>query len=173
MTIRAIIALVLLALSAWSGWALRGDHEDAQRLRELQAAQVRLDEARALGDKLTIDLEQAKREIRTVTVEVVREIPKVTTVYVERPGDAPAPIPPAVLTWGFVGLWDNALRTDLPDAASEPAGAASGARIARAPVDTPDLLANHAVNAAGYAECRRQLNALIDWHEGQAGAIAR
>lgn len=168
MAARIVIALVLLALSAWSGWALRGDHEDARRLRELEAAQVKLDEAKALGDRLALDLEQARREIRTVTVEVVREIPKVTTVYVEKPNDTPRPIPPAVLTWGFVGLWDRALRPDLPDATSEPAGASGGARIARAPVDTPDLLANHAVNAAGYAECRRQLNALIDWHEGQA-----
>lgn len=165
-TVRAIIALVLLALSAWGGWSLRGDHEDARRLRELKAAQVKLDEARALGDKLTLDLEQAKREIRTVTVEVVREVPKVTTVYVERPGDAPAPIPPAVITWGFVSLWDRALRPDLSDATGGTPSAAGRAEIARAPVDAPDLLANHAINAAGYAECRRQLNALIDWHEG-------
>lgn len=169
MTIRLVVALVVLALASWGGWEWRGSVDNAERLEALQAAQKQADEARAAGDKLAAELEQARRQIRTVEVEVVREIPKVTTVYVEKPSDPIIrPIPAAVLTWGFVGLWDRALRPDLPDAASGPAGAASGARIARAPADTPDLLANHAVNAAGYAECRRQLNALIDWYEGQA-----
>lgn len=168
----AILAAVVLwgasaGFAYYEGWARRGDHEAAQQLKTEREWQAKVEAERKRGDALALDLEAEKRNIKTVTVEVIKEVPKVTTVYVEKPGEAPKPIPPAVYTWGFVGLWNDALAARLPGAAGEPAGAAGAADLARAPIDSPDLLENHAVNAGKYAECRAQLNALIDWHEGK------
>ncbi|ATI15733.1 DNA-packaging protein [Bordetella phage vB_BbrM_PHB04] len=164
-----ILAGVLLVAALtggafYKGWDMRGDREAANQLKAQQKLQAEIDAQRARGDKLAADLELEKRNIKTVTVEVIKEVPKVTKVYVEKPGEPPKAIPPAVYTNGFVRVWDRALRPDLPAAAGEPAGPSGGADLARAPVDSPDILNNHAVNASQYAECRAQLNALItDW----------
>lgn len=78
---------------------------------------------------------------------------------------------------GFVGVWNAALSGEdpVPGAAGESAQAAAAARAAGAPSATSDdaILRNHIENARRFAECRDQLNALIDWWEGRpdAGAI--
>ena len=161
-----VLVLVVLAAALASGiaWKARGDREDARRLAELRALQAQMDEQRARADRIAADLEVARRDVRTVTVEVVKLIPSVTTVYVEKPGDAPRPIPDPVFTRGFVGLWNLALAGRLSDPASKPAGLPGAAdAIVRARVGTADILANHAENAGKHAECRAQLTALIDW----------
>lgn len=166
-----ILAAVLLlgSLLGWSfyeGWSMRGDREAANQLEAVRAWQAKLDAERVRGDKLAGELELEKRNIKTRIVEVVKEIPKVTTVYVEKPGEAPKTIPPAVYTTGYVRLWNNAL-TGLPVATSEPVGSTGGSDLARSNIDSPDLLTNHAINASKYAECRAELNKLIDWHQGK------
>lgn len=174
----AIIGALLLAIAlAWggyeTGWDKRGDHEAAIALKAKEAADKLLVVEKLRGDRLAGELETARREVRTVTVEVIKEIPKVTTVYVEVPGEPAKPIPPAVWTWGAVGMYNRALRPDLPVTASQFAYPAGATYLGRAPVDTPDVLAVHAENAGKYAECRIQLNTLIDWHEGRAAGATK
>lgn len=171
----AIIGALVLAISLagggyYQGWERRGDREAAIQLEKERQAARDLDNERKRGDVLAGELELAKREVRTVAVEVVKEIPKVTTVYIEVPGEAAKPIPPAVITFGAVRLYNRALRPDLPGTAGEFAYPSGATDATRAPVDTPDILAVHAENGAKYAECRAQLNALIDWHQGRKPA---
>lgn len=166
--IAGLIVSIGLAVGGYAaGWSQRGDHEAAIALKAKIAADAELDKERERGDALVVDLEAEKRNIKTVTVEVIKEIPKVTTVYVEVPGETPKIIPPAVITFGAVRLFNTALRPDLPASASEFAYPTGATDITRAKVDTPDILAVHAINAGKYAECRAQLNKLIDWHEGK------
>lgn len=163
----AAISVAVVVGSYWAGWSARGDREAARLLEEQKHYAELLEKERQRGDQLAVALEKEKQNIKTVSVEVVKEVPKVTTVYVERPGDAEKPIPPAVITWGTVRLYNRALRPDLPGTAGEFAYPPGRSDLARAPVDIPDILNNHVVNASKYAECRAQLNALIDWHEGR------
>lgn len=167
--IAGLVVSIGLAVGGYAaGWSQRGDHEAGIALKAKIAADAKLEEERKRGDALAIDLEGEKRNIKTVTVEVIKEIPKVTTVYVEVPGETPKIIPPAVVTFGTVRLFNVALRPDLPKTASEFAYPPGTTDITRARVDVPDILSVHAVNAAKYAECRAQLNKLIDWHEGKS-----
>lgn len=170
-----IIAILVALLGTGAGgygfgWKSRGDHDDAIALKVKKAADAELDKERERADALAGDLEQEKSNIKTVTVEVVKEIPKVTTVYVEKPNEAPRPIPAAVVVWGAVRLFNTALRPDLPETAVELAYPPGATDITRSPVDVPDILSVHAVNASKYAECRAQLNKLIDFELGKASA---
>jgi len=169
-----ILAGVLLVAALtggayYAGWDMRGDREAAKQLKAQQELQAEIDAQRERSNKLAAELELEKRNIKTVTVEVIKEVPKVTKVYVEKPGEPPKAIPPAVYTNGFVRLWNRALRPDLPASAGESAGAPGGADLAQAPIDSPDILNNHAGNAEQYAECRAQLNALISDWESRSG----
>lgn len=164
----AVLAVLGLTGGAYyAGWSMRGDREAANQLKAERVAAAKLEEERKRGDGLALELEQEKQNIKTVTVEVVKEVPKYTKVYVEKPGEDPKPIPAAVVTWGAVGLWNDALAGGLPDAPGKPARPAGATDLSRAPVDTPDLLTNEAINAGKWAECRATLNKLIDWHEGK------
>lgn len=194
----AIIGALLLAIGLagggyYEGWSQRGDHEtavaakakekaDAEKLAavekaakaredELKAAMSKAEDERKRGDLLAMDLEESKRRVRTVTVEVIKEVPTVTTVYKEAP-DAPAKaIPDAIFTVGFVRLYDRALAGELlPEATSKLADEAGGADLLRSGLTQAQLLNNHADNAGKAAECRKQLNKLIDWHEGKGAA---
>jgi hypothetical protein len=172
-----IAALVALIGSAgggfYKGWTMRGTQDDAKFALAQQKAehewQGRIDAANARGDQIAADLEKEKANVKTVTVTVVKYIPKVTTVYKDKPNAPAIPIPHGVYTWGFVRLLNDALdptvKHDVSQAAGVPAGEAASADIVRAPIDTPDVLGNAVENAGKYADCRAQLNALIDWHE--------
>lgn len=169
-----IVGLVMFAASCAGcftfGWATRGDHEDALRLKDHKAQSAEIAKERKRADGLAIELEAERRNVKTVTIEVVKEIPTVTTVYKEAPNAPIQPIPDPVYTIGFVRLWDRALSAGLPAATGEPADPARGSDLVRAPIGSGDILENHAVNAGKYAECRAQLNKLIDWHEGLAAS---
>jgi hypothetical protein len=162
-----MLAIAIAAGGYYEGWEMRGDHEAAVALKVKERADKALADERARGERLAADLEEEKRNVKTVTVEVVKEVPKVTTVYVEVPGEAPKAIPPAVITWGAVRLYNRALRPDLPGSAREFAYPPGGTDVTRAPVDTPDILSVHAENGGKYAECRAQLNKLIDFELGR------
>lgn len=161
------IAISLLAGSYYQGWRARGDREAAKQLQAQLKAAAELEKERARGDRLAYDLELEKQNIKTVTVEVIKEVPKVTKVYVEAESDEHKPIPPAVITWGAVRLFDRALQASDFASSSLNADASSGSDLARSPADIADILEVHSINAWQYAECRAQLNALIDWHHGK------
>lgn len=170
--IAALVAsIVISAGSYYAGWSQRGDHEAAIALKAKLVADANLKKAQDRADVLAVDLEAEKRNIKTVTIEVIKEIPKYTNVYIERGQDVtiepPKPIVPAVYTFGAVRLFNRALRPDLPASASEFAYPAGVTDITRADIDTKDILAVHAINAGRYAECRTQLNKLIDFELGK------
>ena len=174
----AIIGAILVAIALagggyYQGWEKRGDHEAAIALKAERAAAVKLAAEVKRADDLAGKLAVEKGTIHEVIVEVVKEIPKVTTVYVEVPGEIAKPIPPAVITFGAVRLFDRALRPDLPASAREFAYPAGATDATRSPADTPDVLNVHTVNAGRYAECRAQLNKLIDFELGRAGPAAQ
>jgi hypothetical protein len=163
-----LLAVALATGGFYEGWSMRGDHEAAVQLRAKKLADKALDKERVRGDDLAIQLEVARREVKTVTVEVVKEIPKVTTVYKESPNAPLQPIPDPVYTVGFVRLWNDAYASSgVRSGAGKPAGAAGEADLVRAPVSSADLLANHAENAGKHADCYAQLNKLIDFEEGR------
>lgn len=168
----AILGALLLAIaSAWGGysqgWDKRGDHEATIALEVAREAAVKLAAETKRADGLAGQLAVEKGTIHEVIVEVVKEVPKFTKIYVEVPGETPKAIPPAVVVWGAVGLYNRALRPDLPSSAGEFAYPPGATDLTRAPVDTPDILNVHAVNAGKYAECRAQLNKLIDFELGR------
>lgn len=173
----ALLAAVIAIGAAGSFGFYKGDRmraaEDSAQYAAAQRKadavwQGKVDAANARGDKIAADLEVEKANVKTVTLTVVKEIPKVTTVYKEKAGAPSIAIPDAVFTWGFVRLWNDALdpsvKHDVSKSAGVTADTAGDADLVRSPVATADVLANEAQNAGQYADCRNQLNALIDWH---------
>jgi hypothetical protein len=181
-----ILAVVLCiggagAFGYYKGDSTRGNldaatYASAQKKAD-DAWQVKLDAANKVGDKLASDLEVAKANVNTVTVTVVKEVPKVTTIYKEKAGAPSIAIPDAIYTWGFVRLYNDALdptvKHDVSAAAGVPASEAGEADLVRSSIGTADILDNHAENAGQYADCRNQLNALIDWHVGTAKSVSQ
>lgn len=159
-----VFSAALAAGGFYQGWSMRGDHEAAAQLKAKIEWDKQLAEQKKVGDALVVALEDEKRNIKTVTIEVIKEIPKYTKSYIEVPGETPKTIPPAIITFGSLGLYNRSLRPDLPITASEFAYPPGATDITKAPVDVPDILTVHAENGAKYAECRTQLNKLIDWH---------
>jgi hypothetical protein len=173
----AILGVVLAIGAAGAGGYYEGDTTrgklDAAQYAKAQLAadnawQAKLTAANKVGDKLATDLEAEKANVKTVTLTVVQQVPKVTTVYKEKAGAPSISIPDSIYTWGFVRLYDDALdptvKHDVSAAAGVPASSAAEADLVRSTVSTADVLDNHAENAGQYADCRNQLNALIDWH---------
>ncbi|MEX3764444.1 hypothetical protein [Paraburkholderia phenoliruptrix] len=173
----ALLAVVVAigaagAFGFYKGDAMRAAQDSAKYAAAQKKAddawQAKVDAQRARGDKIAADLETEKANVKTVTLTVVKEVPKVTTVYKEKAG-APSIALNNIFTWGFVRLYDDALdpsvKHDVSAAAGVPAGSAAEADLVRSGVSTADVLTNHAENAGQYADCRNSLNALIDWHE--------
>lgn len=168
MILAGVLALAgVVGGSFYEGWSMRGDREAAKQLVAEREWAAKIEAERKRGDGLAQELELEKQNIKTVTVEVIKEVPKYTTVYVEKPGETPKPIPSAVIVWGAVGLWNDALAAGMSGASGKPARPAGATDLSRSPLDTPDLLNNAAINFGKYAECRAQLNKLIDFYEGK------
>jgi hypothetical protein len=167
--------LVLLAALAWcyhDGSVTRGKSDAATYAAAQKKAddawQAKLNAAQGKGAQLAAELAKEQANVKTVTVTLVKEIPKVTTIYKEKPGAPTQALPSAIYTWGFVRVWDDAsdptVKHDVSKSAGVAPGAAAEADLVRSSVDTAGVLANHIGNAGQYADCRSQLNALIDWH---------
>ena len=173
MSDRLVYLVVILAALGLAGGI--GHKFGVVGMQQLQADRERewnkyLAAERVRGDELAAKLDREKGEIRVEIREVVKLIPQVTTVYRDRPGDALKPIPPAIYTRGYVGLWNDALGASERRAAAATGGAAGATEATdptRAEIDSSDLAANHAANAEICRDTRAQLNALIDWHEKQ------
>ena len=166
--ISLMVLIVSNSITGVTAWRARGYHEAAVALATKLEWDKKLEQERQRGDGIATALELEKRNIKTVTVEVIKEIPTVTTTYIEVPGEPEKIIPPAIYTYGFVRLWNNALLpANMPGSTGKPADQAARPGAARAPIDSPDILANAAENFSRYAECRAQLNALIDFEVGR------
>lgn len=181
----AIIGALVLAISLctgsyFAGWENRGNHEAAITLEKerdaaLKAEELRVAAAIALkketdrANTLAGELDLEKQNIKTVTIEKIKEVPVVTTVYKESPNAPAQPIPDAIFTTGFVRLWNDAYG---PTASGrrpiEPADPSGEADLVRAKVTSADILNNHIDNAGKHAACYAQLNKLIDFELGRA-----
>lgn len=114
----AFVALVLIS----SGWRAKGivvaaEHakalKTAQALHaaELNALQADLDNAAAETIRLSAELDAAQSNTRTVTREVIREVPKYAPVS--------TPQCDCSLPAGLVGLHNSAARGRAPDTESD------------------------------------------------------
>jgi hypothetical protein len=134
-------------------------------------AELRAEQARA--NQLTVQLADAKLNLRKTTDQLTGEISRVTTLYRRALGAQPEPLPVAVFTTGFVRVWNsaNGISTTNP-AVPAPKGAS---RVSATPdgtgtaddldsgVGQDQLLTNQVRNAELHGICRAQLNGLIDW----------
>lgn len=170
--IAALVASIALSVgSYYAGWQQRGDHEAAITLKAKIAADANLAAERKRGDGLATELEKERLNIKTVTIEIIKEVPKVTTVYKERENAPTIQIPEHIYTVGFVRLWNESYIPDLrktPSKFADQTGRADD--LIRAKVVADDILQNHIENAGKWAKCRADLNKLIDWHEGKPPA---
>lgn len=180
----AIIGAILMAIALagggyYQGWEKRGDHEAAIALKaERKVAADKLEAARVAAEKLAAEHERAdklagelaleKENIKTVTIEKIKEVPVVTTVYKESPNAPVIAIPASVYTVGFVRVWNDAYRTiGIPPSPGVPADPSGDADLVRAKVGSSDILTNHIENAGKHAACYAQLNKLIDFELGR------
>lgn len=159
---RVIGAALLLAAVGWvsfqAGVASGERTATEERERTLKAYQAatqyalgHLQAAQSRGDALSRQLSAATRAADRLRKERDDAISRTTTGRVCL--DEPA-----------LRVLDGApgLHSDLPHAAGDSAGADAGY------VATDTHVARWALDAGGrYDECRRRLDALIDWHEGQ------
>ncbi|WP_160286846.1 DNA-packaging protein [Pseudomonas knackmussii] len=127
------------------------------------------------GDRLASDLADAKRELRTKTESLQKEINRVTTLYRRALDAQPEPLPQCVFTRGFVRVWNStgdgvadlsstgqgSSRTAAPTAEGDPAEQLDSG------VGQADVLDNRVRNGEQCAAIRAQLNRLIDWNLGQ------
>lgn len=169
----AIIGALLLAIGLAAGgyeagWDKRGDHEAAIALKVERAAAIALKAETERADKLADELALEQQNIKTVTIETIKEVPVVTTVYKESPNAPAQPIPDAIYTAGFVRLWNESYSAIARrPSASEPVDPSREADLVRAKVSTGDILTNHIDNAGKHASCYAQLNKLIDFELGR------
>lgn len=159
--IGAMALAALLALAAWGGFAAGAAQGEraaaAARERALEAEQAaanatlgRLQAAHARSDALSRQLATARRAASQLRKERDDALSRATTGRVCL--DEPA-----------LRVLDGApgITVDLP----APTGGAARADAAHAATDAH--VAGWALDAGGqYDECRRRLDALIDWHEG-------
>ncbi len=169
----AIIGGLLLVIAAagggyYQGWEKRGDHEATIALEVERAAAKLLAAETKRADGLAGELALEKQNIKTVTIEMIKEVPAVTTIYKESP-DAPVQvIPDAVYTFGFMRVWNGAYGTMLmPASAGRPADPSGEADLVRAKIGSADVLSNHVENAGKHADCYAQLNKLINFELGR------
>lgn len=170
-----IVILLLLALGiafyAYSlGWEHRGNAVAAQQLkteRHLRSElQVQIQRNAALSKAYETEKQKAKTVYRTIR----QEVPRVVEKYIERPGSPAADVPAWVVTRGFVRVWNEGLSGAVSASTAGSAGPAATADPVddqRVGIAAADILGNHVDNAEQYSECRRQLTALIQWHEQQ------
>ncbi|MGE8615747.1 MAG: hypothetical protein ACN6PF_25870 [Achromobacter veterisilvae] len=147
----------------------------AKHLRELRAEQER-------GDALSEQLLSTNAENAKLSNDLKKRVPRVSTVYIEKPGAAPVALPDRPFTVGWVRDYNAALGIRMPQAPAaagpaartaagiQAAGALDGidpADLARSTVSQADVLDNHIDNAAVCKKLAAQLNAILDLDEGK------
>lgn len=148
----------------------------ARHLRELRAEQER-------GDALSAQLLSINAENAKLSDDLKKRVARVSTIYIEKPGAAPAALPDRPFTVGWVRDYNAALGLRMPQAletagttartaAGIPAAGSLGgidaADLARSTVSQADVLDNHIDNAAVCMKLAAQLNAILDLDDGRA-----
>lgn len=126
----AIAAYVMGQSDANADWTARHAAYVAQQaearattllkyLAELRAEQER-------GDALSVKLLSTNAENAKLSDDLKKRVPRVSTVYIEKPGAAPAPLPDRPFTAGWVRDYNAALGLGVSDQAA-PTGGIAGA----------------------------------------------
>lgn len=95
-----------------------------------QLAAYRAEQER--GDLLSQQLLSANAENALLSDQLKKRVPRVSTVYIEKPGAAPAPLPDRPFTAGWVRDYNAALGLGVSGQAA-PAGGAAGTAAAVRP----------------------------------------
>jgi len=158
-------------LSAYEARVANAQAEAVRRYVE----QIQTEAARA--DAAAVKLLAQQADIARLTKQLQKRVSHVSTVYVERPGDAPRPLPDRPFTAGWVRDYNAALGLRMPsavDLAAESSGASPGLRapggertaeLARSAVTQADVLTVHHVNSQICRDAVAQLNAILDLYE--------
>lgn len=171
----AVAAVVLFA----TGWMVRGWMADAdmnatllaheqERVQRIEAANRVVTAAEQSGRETVAKYEARIREISNVSQKLKTEVIHAQSQAIS----SNAPVCSMPSSW--VRLYDDALRpsggadsrTGDSGAASEGTGAAGSG-----PASEWDVLWVHTENAARWAECRAQLNGLIDFEKRDDASV--
>jgi len=159
------------ALSAYQTQVAHAQIEAARRYAE----QLQREAARA--DAAGVKLLAQKTDIAKLTQQLQQRVSHVSTIYVDRAGDAPRPLPTFPFTAGWVRDYNATLGLRMPsalDLATEPARTSPGLRAAggdrtaaltRSAVTQADVLTVHHANSQICRDAVAQLNAILDLYE--------
>jgi len=189
-----IVAVSLLLMLVY-----RIGYRTAQSLGEVrfaryqtEVAQARSEAARVYAQSLQAEMARAdaastkllaqQADIAQLTDELQKRVSYVSTVYVDRPGATPTPLPDFPFTGGWVHDYNAALGLRMPgtgDAARASAQQTPGAgtaastggglafdALARSRVTQADVLTVHHTNARICRDAIAQLHAILDLYEG-------
>ncbi len=186
----ALVLLAALLAAGTLGYSLadgqrRAEHADylrvqaqAQAAREAQHS-ADLAAAYEAGDQQAAALRAANIRADDLAEQLKHQVPHVSTVYIEKPGAAPRPLPDRPFTVGWVRNYNAALGLSGREALRDPADAAraspgpsapgpvSAADLARSAVTQADVLENHTGNSLACVKVTNQLNAILDLYEGR------
>lgn len=176
-----------LGLGGYAGWDWASSRAATQASKteskaqkalidSLRDAELMRDGAQLRGDALAIQLANTRNDLDELNRQLSRNVSRVTTIYRPAPNAAPQPLPACLFTTGFVRNWNAALgiptgheaaqtTSDFTDPASQ-SGATDGLDVSN--INQADILTNHIDNATRCQTIESQLNALIDWHKGEA-----
>lgn len=168
-----IVALVASLLGAGAGWEVRGWKADSEIATIKDDYQERIDAQRAAKDealgkldladrKAASELEAHKQAIATNSFKIKSE------VLNEKANALKSSAPICAISPEWVRIYNEALRPagDSPEAPGESVATTEGAGASGSGAtgaDQWEVLWVHAENASRWAECRAQLNALIDY----------
>jgi len=159
------------ALADYQQSVARAQAENARRHAEALQAEV------ARGDAASVKLQAQRGEIAKLTTQLQRRVNHVSTVYIERPGEAPQSLPERPFTLGWVRDYNAGLGLRLPEALHSASGVAAtsagvravagadriaGRDLARSSVNQADVLAVHHANAQICRDAIAQLNAILN-----------
>jgi len=158
-------------LAAYEARVANAQAEAARRYAE----QIQAEAARA--DAAAVKLLAQQADIARLTKQLQKRVSHVSTVYVERPGAAPQPLPAFPFTAGWVRDYNAALGLRMPsavDLAAEFARTSPGLRapgsdatpeLARSAVTQAEVLTVHHANSQICRDAVTQLNAILDLYE--------
>lgn len=172
------VAAVIVFLAGWTvrGWKADSDMTEvvqahqAERDARIKATNEALAAADASGRAAAVQYETRIREISTASQKLKTELRNAES-NARASGAAVCPLPSE-----WVRLYDDALRpgsgasapTGKPTDSSQGAGSAGSGT---SPANEWDVAWVHAENASRWAECRAQLNALIDFELGDGKSV--
>lgn len=176
--IAVAVATVVLFASGWMarGWIADRDmnatllaHEQ-ERVNRIEAANRAVAAAEQTGRETSAKYEARIREISTVSQKLKTEVLHAQSKAIS----TAAPV--CVIPADWVRLYDEALRPasgpDSPTGESATASQGAGAAgTGSASASEWDVLWVHTENAARWAECRAQLNGLIDFEERDDASV--